>query len=184
MALPTMEGDLTRDGQGAGYQARVAALLGVLDEDIRHVEAALLRLDALRGLLIKRDDGALEKLLEEIHRQSETYAATECRRQELRRGLAADLGCTERDLTVSELLTHLTGPDRTALAQRQTRLKVLIAQLKREHALTSLLISDCAKFNRSLLRVFFGPAGKAGTTYSPTGVAKHPTGTALLNMQF
>jgi hypothetical protein len=183
MALSTMEGDPTRDGGGMGHRARVVALLGVLDEDIRHVETTLLRLDTLRGLLIKRDDGALEKLLEEIHRQSETYAATERRRLELRRELAADLGCPERDLTVSELLTRLTGPDRAALAERQMRLKILIAQLKREHALTSLLISDCAKFNRSLLRVFFGPAGKTGTTYSPTGAAQHPTGVALLNMQ-
>jgi hypothetical protein len=71
-----------------------------------------------------------------------------------------------------------------ALAERQTRLKVLIAQLKREHALTSLLIADCAKFNRSLLRVFFGPAGKAGTTYNAAGAAQHPTGAALVNMQF
>lgn len=184
MALPTMDGDPQRDGLRPGTQARVTAMLGVLDEDIRHVEATLLRLDTLRGLLIKRDDGALERLLEEIHRQGETYAATECRRQELRRGLAADLGCRASDVTLSGLLTRLKGQDRTALAERQTRLKVLVAQLNREHTLTRLLIADCAKFNRSLLRVFFGPAGKTGTTYSPTGAPKHPTGTALLNMQF
>jgi hypothetical protein len=184
MVLPTTKRDPHRDGPDLGRQARVAALLDVLDEDIRHVEATLLRLDKLRGLLIKRDDASLEKLLEEIHREGETYAATERRRQELRRELAADLGCTEKDLTVSDLLTRLTGEGRAALAQRQMRLKVLIAQLKREHTLTNLLIADCAKFNRSLLRVFFGPAGKAGVTYSPTGAARHPTGTALLNMQF
>ena len=184
MALPTTtKGDPRREEPGSGRQARVAALLEVLDEDIRHVETTLVQLDTLRGLLIKRDDGALEQLLGEIHRQGETYAHTECRRRELRRSLAADLGCTEKDLTVSELLTRLAGQDRAALAERQMRLKVLIAQLKREHTLTSLLISDCAKFNRSLLRIFFGPAGKAGTTYSPTGAARHPTGTAVLNMQ-
>jgi hypothetical protein len=164
--------------------ARVAALLDVLDEDLRHVEATLLRLDALRALLIKRDDGALQKLLEEIHEQGQAYAATECRRQGLRRELAADLGLPESDLTLSGLLTRLAGQDRASVAERQTRLKGLIARLKREHALTSLLIADCARFNRSLLRVFLGPAGKTGTTYSPTGVARHPTGMALLNMQF
>jgi hypothetical protein len=183
MASPTTKGNTGRQGSALGCQARTAALVSVLDEDIRHVEATLVQLDTLRGLLIKRDDRALEKLLEEIHLRGEAYAATECRRQELRRELAAELGRSEGDLTLSELLAQLTGPDRTALAERQRRLKVLIAQLKREHTLTSLLISDCAKFNRSLLRVFFGPAGKTGTMYGSTGAAKHPTGTALLNMQ-
>jgi len=184
MGLATMERDPRRDGRDEEIQARVTALSGVLDEDIRHIEATLLRLDALRGLLIKRDDGALEKLLEEIHTQGQAYAATECRRQELRRELAAALGLSEGDLTLSGLLSRLTGQDRVSLAERQTRLKILIARLKREHSLTSRLIADCARFNRSLLCVFLGPAGKTGTTYSPTGVARHPTGMALLNMQF
>jgi hypothetical protein len=183
MGLATMERDPRREGRAPEIQARVTALLNVLDEDIRHIEGTLLRLDALRGLLIKRDDGALQKLLEEIHEQGQAHAATECRRQELRRELAVDLGLPESDLTLSGLSTRLTGPDRTSIAERQTRLKALIARLKREHALTSRLIADCARFNRSLLRVFLGPDGKAGTTYSPAGVARHPTGIALLNMQ-
>jgi len=164
--------------------ARVTALLDVLDEDIRHVEATLLRLDALRGLLIKRDDAALQKLLEEIHQQGERYAATECRRQDLRRELAGDLGCSEGELTLSKLLGQVAGHDRAALTERQTRLKTLIARLKREHTLTALLISDCAKFNRAVLQIFLGPAGKMGTLYSANGAAKHSTGTALLNLQF
>jgi len=168
----------------ATIETHVTALLDVLDDDIRHVETSLLRLDALRGLLIKRDDEALAKLLEEVHRQGEAYAVTECRRQELRCDLAKDLGWKEKELTLTKLLTRLTGHSRTALAERQTRLKTLIAQLKREHALTTLLIADCGRFNRSLLQVFLGPVGKAGTTYSPTGAARHPTGTALLNLQF
>jgi hypothetical protein len=183
MASPTTKGNTSRQGPGLEGPARVAALVDVLDEDIRHVEATLVQLDTLRGLLIKRDDRALETLLEEIHMRGEAYAATEYRRQELRRELAAELGRSEKDLTLSELLAQLTGPDRTALAERQKRLKVLIGQLKREHTLTSLLISDCAKFNRSLLHVFFGPAGKTGTMYSSTGAAQHPIGTALLNMR-
>jgi len=183
MALPTTKGDSRPKGWGPETQARVAALLGVLDEDVRHIEATLLRLDALRSLLIKRDDEALQKLLEEIHEQGESYAATESRRQALRRELAADLGLPEGDLTLSGLLSRLQGQDRASVGERQAKLKFLIARLKREHTLTSLLVADCAKFNRSLLRVFLGPAGKTGTTYSPTGAARHPTGVTLLNMQ-
>ena len=43
MTLPTVE-------------TKVEALLDVLDQDIRHIEATLSRLDVLRTLLIKRDD--------------------------------------------------------------------------------------------------------------------------------
>ena len=184
MGLSTTEPPTMRESGCSEVEARVAALLSVLDEDIRHVEATLLRLDRLRGLLIKRDDGALEVLLEEIRQEGETYGTTERRRQEIRRDLAADLGCEERDLTLSVLLTRLTKDRRAAMEERQTRLKTLIGRLKREHTLTTLLITDCARFNRALLQVFFGPAVKTGTMYSPAGVAKHATGTALLNMQF
>lgn len=183
MAGATTKRDARHDGRDPEIQARVAALLSVLDEDIRHIEATLLRLDALRGSLIKRDDEGLRKLLEEIQEQSQAYAATELRRQTLRRELAAGLGLPDGDLTLSGLVSRLTGQDRASVAERQTRLKFLVARLKREHTQTSLLIADCAKFNRSLLRVFLGPDGKTGTTYSPTGAARHPTGVALLNMQ-
>lgn len=184
MGLPTMDGSTRNDALPSGTQARVAELLDVLDRDIRHVETSLLRLDALRTLLIKRDDRALETLLANIHRQGEMHAATEQRREQLRRDLAADLGWPACELTLSGLMTRLAEPTRSHLAERQTRLKVLIAQLKREHTLTSVLIADCASFNRSLLRAFFGPACKTGTTYSPAGAPKHSTGMSLLNMQF
>lgn len=184
MALPTMERNLQPASPRCDAEARVAALLDVLDEDIRHVEASLVRLDTLRGLLIKRDEEALGKLLEEIRGQGEAYVATEGRRQELRQSLANDLGWKEKELTLTNLLTQVTGDLRTALVERQTRLKSLIIRLKREHTLTALLILDCRRFNRALLQVFLGPAGKAGTTYSPTGTVKHPTGTMLLNMRF
>ncbi len=184
MGLPRMEGDCHREERRVAVQTRVTVLLDVLDEDIRHVETTLVKLDTLRGLLIKRDDGALERLLEDIHKRGEEYAATERRRQDLRRDLATDLGWKEGDVTMTNLLTQVAGHLRSALAERQTRLKVLIARLKREHALTALLISDCGRFNRSLLQVFLGPFGKAGATYSPTGAAQRPAGMALLNMQF
>ncbi len=184
MTVTTRDENSDQDKLPPGIQTRVTALLGVLDEDIQHIEATLLRLDLLRGLLIKRDDKALEKLLEEIHTQGETYAATENKRQELRHELARALGFPGRDLTLSELRTRVAGQDGVALAERQTRLKALVARLKREHKVTALLIGDCARFNRSLLRIFFGPTARTGPTYSAAGVVRHPTGTAVLNMQF
>jgi hypothetical protein len=165
-------------------ETKIAALLEVLDADIRHVETALVRLDALRALLIKRDDGGLECLLEDIQRQGEARLANEQKRQALRGELAAQLGCRGEDLTLSRLRGKLSGPSRAAVAERQTRLKTLVEQLKREYTLTTLLIADCARFNRSLMRAFFGLTGRGNVTYSSSGTTQPPSGTALMNLQF
>jgi hypothetical protein len=184
MTVTTRKKNADQDRLPPGIQTRLTALFGVLDEDIQHIEATLVRLDLLRGLLIKRDDKALEKLLEEIRTQGEAYAAAENKRQELRHEMATALGFQERDLTLSELAARVGREDGVALIERQTRLKALVARLKREHKVTALLIADCARFNRSLLHIFFGPTARTGPTYSASGVVRHPTGTAVLNMQF
>jgi len=54
-----------------GIEAKVDELLAVLDEDIRHVRASLLRLDELRSLVIKRDQAALgRRRFEKNHRNT------------------------------------------------------------------------------------------------------------------
>lgn len=164
-------------------ETKMGALVTVLDEDIRHVERVLSQLDALRALLIKRDDAGLEGLLEEVRQQAERYAANEQRRQSLRQELAVQVGCAERDLTLSKLVGELRGPSRVALAARQARLRNLVAQLKREHTLTTFLLGDCARFNRSLLRAFFGLSGRGQLTYHPAGAAKPQVDAALMSLQ-
>jgi hypothetical protein len=163
-------------------ETKVEMLLHVLDEDIRHVEAVLTRLDTLRTLLIQRNDRGLAGLLDEIREQAESYAAHEQKRQALRTELAVQLGCRPRELTLSKLKGYLPGPHRTALAARQTRLRTLIAQLQREHMLTTLLIADCARFNRALRRALFGILGQGNVTYSPTGAAQPQGGAALMSL--
>ncbi|MBM4028538.1 MAG: hypothetical protein FJ280_24555 [Planctomycetes bacterium] len=164
-------------------EARTARLLEVLDEDIRHLAGALRRLDTLRTLLIQRADDELETLLGEIRREAETRRVQEQQRQQLRRELAADLGCPEGQLTLSRLQGELTGPTRAALAERQARLRSLAAQLKQEYTLTVLLLRDCSRLNRSLLRIFLGSGDRGGATYSPTGTEKRPPGAALMSME-
>ncbi len=170
MASPTME-------------TKTVALVEVLDEDIRHVEKVLLRLDTLRTLLIKREDAALEQLLGEIRPESDIYRRNEQKRQQLRRDLAAELGCTEGELTLSRLQSHLTGWTREAVADRQARLRALTAQLKHQYTLTVLLLRDCTRLNRSLLRAFFGSGVRGGTTYGATGAEKRPLPQALMSME-
>ena len=162
----------------------VDRLLAVLDEDIRHVGASLAQLDQLRSLLIKRDDKALERLLRDLQAQARTRTANEQRRQHLRGALAAALGCNIEDLTLSKLQAELAGSQVEALADRQRQLKALVVDLKREHRLTTMLLSDCSRFNRSLMRLFFGSNAVGSTTYSASGRAQSQNSVGLMNMQF
>lgn len=171
-------------------KARTAELLEVLDADIRHLDSMLARLNTLRTLLIRRDDPALEQLLYDIRLHAEAHEANEQKRQRLRRELAADLGCREGDLTLSRLQKELAGfatrdglDVQAALADRQARLRSLTEQLKREHALTMLLLRDAQRLNRSLLCAFLGSAGRGGMTYGPAGIEKHQTAAALISMK-
>lgn len=157
-------------------------LLAVLDADIEHLETTLSGLDALRSLLIKRDDDGLRALLEEITRQGDARQENERQRQRLRAELAQALSCEPEQLTLSRLQAVLSEPQRTALRERQTRLKALMADLKREHRLTALLVSDCARFNRSLMRVVFGLDGKDTTTYRQNGTVANHTNATLMSL--
>jgi hypothetical protein len=165
-------------------ETNVQRLLAVLDEDVCHLQTTLSQLDLLRTLLIKRDDMALEKLLGEIRCQAEEYAANERLRQSLRTGLAQALGWEGGRLTLSALRAVLPEPPRTAVAARQERLKSLVARLHREYTLTAALVSDCARFNRMLLRTFLGSAGQWGVTYCPNGAARPQANTATMSLQF
>ncbi|MCL5278464.1 MAG: flagellar protein FlgN [Planctomycetes bacterium] len=173
-------------------EKKVAALLEVLDADARHLESALSRLDQLRSSLIRRENSALERLLGDIQQQADAYRAIEQKRQQRRRDLALDLGCTEGELTLSRLRKELTAATcseaqrrlAAAVADRQARLRSLAAQVGREHSLTALLLREAARFNQSLLRVFLGSAGRGCATYAPTGTAHRDAGAALMSMQF
>lgn len=184
MMSAAMEGDAKRPALRLAAQVKITALLDVLDEDIRHLESTMSRLNALRSLLIKREDAALQRLLDEVRGQAEAYQANELKREQLRQDLAADLGCAESDLTLSKLAGawagHVAG---VALAERQARLRSLAAQLKREYTQTVLLVRDCLRFNRSLLHVFLGSGG-GGATYGATGAAKHEINGTLMSMTF
>jgi hypothetical protein len=167
----------------SAVEMNVERLLAVLDEDVRHLETTLVQLDTLRGLLIKRDDAALDQLLGEIRGQTEIYAENEQTRQMLRAELASALGCDTSRLTLSKLQSMLPEPRRAALAERQKKLRTLIAELKREYTLTAVLLSDCARFNRTLVRVFFGSGGRAGVIYNPSGQARQQTDATLMSLQ-
>ncbi|MBN1359562.1 MAG: flagellar export chaperone FlgN [Sedimentisphaerales bacterium] len=164
--------------------AKVEALLAALDEDIRHAKASLVLLDTLRSLLIKRDETALEALLQDLRREGEVHAENERRREGIRRQLAEELHCGVGQVTLSALKDKLSGERQMAVLERQRRLKSLTADLKREFTLTAVLVADCARFNRSLMRVIFGLEAKGNMTYGANGAARRQAAAALVNVHY
>jgi flagellar biosynthesis/type III secretory pathway chaperone len=167
-----------------GMEDKVDELLAVLDEDIRHVREALSRLDELRSLVIKRDEAALGRLLETIGNESDSYCANGLKRQSLREELAAASGCSVAEMTLSRLEAMVAGEKQVQVAQRKAELRSLTEKLKREHLKTTVLLSDCARFNSALLRGVLELGRTGAVTYSPDGATKHQTDTIFVSLQF
>jgi hypothetical protein len=162
---------------------RIELLLDVLDKDCRHIERLLARLDGLRAALIRRDDSEMSEVLGAIRREAAGHTATERQRQDLRQQLADDLGWSKSDVTLSGLKAVLSGAQHRALAERQAGLRSLVETLKREYALTAMLVSDCARLNRSLTQALFGGEGGTGVTYNASGSTRHQGERTLVSLQ-
>lgn len=174
--------------EDSGLQEKVSnwvnELLAVLDRDIQHLQESLSRLNELRSLIVKHDNTALGKLLENIQAESDSYKCNELKRQSIRSKLAAAFGCNLEQVTLSALEAELTGEKKAQVAQRKATLKLLTGQLKKEHLSTSLLLSDCVRFNNVLLKSIF-ELGKSGTiTYDSNGFTKRQTDSGLVNLRF
>lgn len=163
---------------------RVDELLVVLDRDIQHIQENLSRLNELRSLIVKRDDAALGRLLESIQAESNSYKGNELRRQLIRDELAVAMDCNLEEMTLSRLEAELSEEKRAEVAKRKTELQALTKKLKKEHLSTTMLLSDCTRFNSLLLKSVFG-LDKTGTvTYNSSGSAKRQTDTAFVNLEF
>jgi len=163
---------------------KVDELLLVLDEDIRHIQQSLSRLNELRSLVIKRDDVALGKLLELIQGESEGYRSHELKRQSIRKELASALGFGLAQMTLSTLEASLPKGKKEQVTEKKAKLKSLIKELKKEHLSTALLLSDCARFNRMLLKGVFNLGNTRTVYYGSNGAAKQQSDMAFVNLQF
>lgn len=165
-------------------EAKVDELLAVLDTDIQHIQDNLSQLNELRSLIIRRDDTALAKLLRSIRAEADSYAANESKRWSVRRELAGAFGCNIQEMTLSRLEATLPEQKKVQVSDRKASLQALIRQLKTEHSSTAMLLSECARFNRLLLRTIFD-VGKTGTVmYNPDGGRRQQIDTTLVNLQF
>jgi hypothetical protein len=163
---------------------KVDELLMVLDRDIRHLEETLSRLNELRALVIKRDDVSLGRLLEKIRAESNDYRENESKRQVLRQELAGTLGCGTERMTLSRLEAEFSGERKLEISRRRIQLQTLAMRLKKEHLSTSILLSDCARFSRMLLRNILDLGNGGITTYNPKGHTEHRPNRAFVNLQF
>ncbi len=165
-------------------EVKVKALVATLNEHIGYLQGALQRLDRLRGLLVKRDDAGLEKLLADLTSEAEAYSVSERERESLRKEIADRLQCDSKKVTLTLLTQSVPLAQQNDVIECQTKLKSLIGQFKREYTLTSLLIADCTRFNRTLINAFLGQNGRGNTCYGAAGTMAHPADAALMSLHF
>jgi translation elongation factor EF-G len=164
-------------------EEKVDDLLACLDKDVQRVQESLSQLTELRSLVIKRDDAALGKLLENIQAGSDRYRTQESQRQSIRMDLAAALGCKIERITLSSLEKNLSKTKREQVSRMQTRLKSLVQQLRKEYLSTVLLLSECSRLNNMLLKSIFNVGGTGDVYYNANGVSRRQTGLTFVNLQ-
>ncbi len=162
---------------------KIDELLVVLDEDIRHIEESLLLLNELRGFVVKRDETSLGKLLESIRAESDSYGKNELQRESIRKELAAVLGCSIEQMTLSGLEEVLGEDKKARITERKSKLKLLTEELRKEYSSTVLLLVDCARFNSLLLKSIFDFGNSPTVYYNADGSTKRQRDTAFVNLR-
>ncbi len=158
-------------------------LLAVLDTDIQHLEANITALDQLRRLVVKQDEDALKQLLSSLQSEAGRYRENESRRQALRRELAVASDCAVEEITLSRFAAELSGEMKFQFTRRKEKLQSLASLMKKEHANTFRLLTDCARFNRMLLKSVFNIGRNETTTYNAAGSPQRQMNTMFMNCQ-
>ena len=148
---------------------KVDEMLKCLDIDIEHIQTNISRLNELREHVIKRDDKQLMRLLNDIQTETDSYRGHELKRQMIRRRLANLLGCGIEKVTLSNLATMLDEEKRNHISVKKTLIKSLVESFKSEYASTVILVSECSRFNKLLIKSIFEPAKAGSVYYKPNG---------------
>ena len=163
---------------------KIDELLVILDEDIQYIQGYLLRLNELRSLVVKRNEADLCRLLESIQAESDSYRSHELKRESIRKELANALDCNLEQVTLSRLETVLPEEQKAQVVAKKAELRTLTEELKKEYLSTAMLLSNCARFNRQLLKSVFD-LGKMGIVYyNSKGSTKRGMTEAFVNLQF
>lgn len=162
---------------------KIDRLLVCLDQDVRHMQESLQQLNEMRSLVIKRDETALGKLLENIQGASGCYRKQQLNRKSLRKELAESLGCDIKQMTLSALESCLPEAKKDQVTQMKAKLRSLSAELKKEYMSTTLLLTECARFNNMLLRGILGLGKIESVHYKSNGQTRRHIDTTLVNLQ-
>ncbi|RKY11730.1 MAG: hypothetical protein DRP65_03440 [Planctomycetota bacterium] len=164
-------------------QDKVDELLTVLEKDAEQLKQSLLRLNEMRTAVIKRNDSLLAKLLESVRQESQAYKSQASKRRLLIKELSAVLDCNFAELTLSKLESVLSGRKKGAIAERKKELRSLTRKLKTEHLATTRLLSECVRFNRSLLKSIFNNDITGVVTYDSKGSSALRSDRAFVNLE-
>jgi hypothetical protein len=162
---------------------KVDRLLVCLYRDVEHMQESLKQLDEMRRLVIKRDEAALGKLLENLHSVSDCFRNHELNRKSIRKELAESLGCDIEQMTLSALHQWLPEAKKDQVTQMKQKLRSLSAELKKEYLSTMLLLSECARFNNMLLKGILGLGKTESVHYKSNGQTRRHIDTAFVNLQ-
>jgi len=162
---------------------KVDRLLVCLDQDVRHMQESLQQLNEMRSLVIKRDEAALGKLLENIQGVSDCYRNQQLNRKSLRKELAESFGCNIEQMTLSVLESCLPKEKKDRVTQMKAKLRSLSAELKKEYMSTALLLTECTRFNNMLLRGILGLGKTESVHYKSNGQTRRHIDTAFVNLQ-
>jgi len=163
---------------------KIDELLACLERDIEHVQKSLSSLDELRSFVIKHDNDALGKLLENVKDESDNYRKHEKKRQLIRSELAKCLNCSLKDTTLSKLEAIVPEEKRAYVTQTKTKLKTLVRELRKEYSSTAMLLSECTRFNKLLLKSIFNFGNTGAVVYNADGKTKEQNDRAFVNLQF
>lgn len=163
---------------------KISQFLDIIEKEIQKSRHVLLRLEQLRSLVIKRDDQGLGKILAEIKVESGSYRDIEIKRQLLRRDLANFFRCRPDQVTLTKLQENSNGEIKDQVTDMKEKLKIITEKLRKEYLSTAMLLAECARFNRMLLKNIFQFSHRGSVTYSPNGQAQRQSSCAFMNLQF
>lgn len=165
------------------FQDNIDRLLDVLDIDIENIHRNLSVLNQLRSSVIKRDNDSLTQLLKEIQADSSRHKNNESKRKSIRKAIADSLGCPAEKITLTSLAQTLPEEKKNLIAERKEKLTELLRQLKNEYHATAALLSECARFNRILIKTLFSNKTSETITYHADGSARRYMDSTFLNMK-
>jgi hypothetical protein len=162
---------------------KVDELLACLDQDVQYMQENLQQLNEMRRLVIKRDEAALEKLLESIQAGAGCHREHELNRKSIRKELADSLGLSIGETTLSALQEYLPEAKKDQVNQMKAKLRSLSAELKKEYLSTALLLTECARFNNLLLKGIFNLGKTQPVHYDSNGETRRQIDMAFVNLQ-